>query len=105
VLRDLVVFLDASAAAAAERRARLDALHPFAPAAEVFTGTPAQLADRLDGESFVRLLPAAIPHDLRAITRELVPALQAQGRMRTSYGEGSLRERLGLGRPQSRYAA
>jgi alkanesulfonate monooxygenase SsuD/methylene tetrahydromethanopterin reductase-like flavin-dependent oxidoreductase (luciferase family) len=105
VLRDLVVFLDASAAAAAERRARLDALHPFAPAAEVFAGTAAQLADRLEGERFVRLLPAAIPHDLQAITRELVPELRARGRARTSYGEGSLRERLGLARPASRYAA
>jgi alkanesulfonate monooxygenase SsuD/methylene tetrahydromethanopterin reductase-like flavin-dependent oxidoreductase (luciferase family) len=105
VLTDLVVFLDGSETAAAERRARLDALHPFAPAAEIFTGTPAGLADRLSEESFVRLLPAAIPHDLRAITRELVPALQARGLFHGAYGPGSLRERLGLGRPANRYAA
>jgi alkanesulfonate monooxygenase SsuD/methylene tetrahydromethanopterin reductase-like flavin-dependent oxidoreductase (luciferase family) len=104
VLRDVVVFLDTDEAAAAERRARLDALHPFAPAAQVFTGTQAQLADLVAEVGDVRLLPAAIPHDLEAITRGLVPELQARGLHPRSYGAGTLRERWGLGRPASRYA-
>jgi hypothetical protein len=105
VLRDVVVFLDADEAAAAERRARLDALHPFTPAAQVVTGTPAQLADLVAELRDVRLLPAAIPHDLQAITRGLVPELQSRGLHARSYGAGTLRERWGLGRPPSRYAA
>jgi alkanesulfonate monooxygenase SsuD/methylene tetrahydromethanopterin reductase-like flavin-dependent oxidoreductase (luciferase family) len=105
VLDDLVVFLDDSHAAAAERRARLDELHPFTPGAEVFTGTPAGLAERLAGRSAVRLLPAAIPHDLHAITRTLVPELQARGLHADGYRAGTLRERFGLDRPRSRYVA
>jgi alkanesulfonate monooxygenase SsuD/methylene tetrahydromethanopterin reductase-like flavin-dependent oxidoreductase (luciferase family) len=105
VLHNVVVFLDADEAAAAERRARLDALHPFAPAAQVVTGTPAQLADLVTELRNVRLLPAAIPHDLEAITRGLVPELRARGLHPRAYGAGTLRERWGLGRPASRYAA
>jgi alkanesulfonate monooxygenase SsuD/methylene tetrahydromethanopterin reductase-like flavin-dependent oxidoreductase (luciferase family) len=105
VLGDLVVFLDASEAGASERRARLDALHPFAPPAEVFTGTPAALADLLAERPPTRLLPAAIPHDFHAITRELLPELQRRGQHPTSYAAGTLRERWGLERPASRYAA
>ena len=103
VLRDLVVFIDRSDAEAAERRARLDAWHPFD--ARVFTGTPSALADRVAELGTVRLLPAAIPHDLRAITRELVPELQRRGLFRRAYEPGTLRERFGLDRPANRFAA
>ena len=82
---------------AAERRDRLDALHPLGPAADVFTGTPSALADVLEERPHTRLLPAAIPHDLHAITRGLVPELQSRGRVPRSYAAGTLRERLGLG--------
>jgi alkanesulfonate monooxygenase SsuD/methylene tetrahydromethanopterin reductase-like flavin-dependent oxidoreductase (luciferase family) len=105
VLTDLVVLLDTSDAEAAERRARLDDRHPFEPPAPVFAGTASGLADVLAVHDVVRLLPAAIPHDLRAITRELVPILQARGRFRPAYEPGTLRERLGLGRPANRFAA
>ena len=106
VLEDLVVFLDETESAATERRARLDELHPFAPGAPVFTGTPAALADLLAERPGVRLLPAAIPHDLQAITRGLVPELQARGLFRRAHAAGTLRERLGLGlgRPRNRFA-
>ena len=63
------------------------------------------LADRLADGGDVRLLPAAIPHDLHAITREVVPELQRRGLFRRAYEAGSLRERWGLERPPSRYAA
>jgi hypothetical protein len=46
-----------------------------------------------------------IGHDLDAIVDELVPALQARDAFRDSYDDASLRERLGLVRPVSRYAA
>jgi alkanesulfonate monooxygenase SsuD/methylene tetrahydromethanopterin reductase-like flavin-dependent oxidoreductase (luciferase family) len=105
VLGDLVVFLDATEDAARQRRARLDALHPWSPGAEVFAGTPEGLADLLAQRRDVRLLPAAIPHDLEAIARDLAPLLQERGLLRRAYGPGTLRERWGLERPGSRYAA
>jgi alkanesulfonate monooxygenase SsuD/methylene tetrahydromethanopterin reductase-like flavin-dependent oxidoreductase (luciferase family) len=111
ILGDLVVFFGPSEAAAAERKARLDELagYPYTSDATVFTGTPAQLADVLTewqqaGLSGFRLRPAAIPDDLEAITRELVPELQRRGAFRTAYEADTLRGLLGLGRPVSRYA-
>jgi alkanesulfonate monooxygenase SsuD/methylene tetrahydromethanopterin reductase-like flavin-dependent oxidoreductase (luciferase family) len=111
VLGDLLVFLGPSAAAAAERKARLDELagRAYESDATVFTGTPPQLADlliewRQAGLSGFRLRPAAIPDDLEAITRDLVPELQRRGVFRTAYAAGTLRGLLGLRRPASRYA-
>jgi alkanesulfonate monooxygenase SsuD/methylene tetrahydromethanopterin reductase-like flavin-dependent oxidoreductase (luciferase family) len=112
VLGDLVVFLDSTATAAAARKARLDELagHEYTSDATVFTGTPAQLADLLQdwhqaGLSGFRLRPGAIPADLEAITRTLVPELHRRGVFRTSYEAGTLRGLLGLGRPLNRYTA
>jgi alkanesulfonate monooxygenase SsuD/methylene tetrahydromethanopterin reductase-like flavin-dependent oxidoreductase (luciferase family) len=111
VLADLVVFLGATAAEAAGRLARLDerAGHAFTSDAAVFTGTPAQLARLLldwqrAGLSGFRLRPGAIPDDLEAITRALVPELRQHGAFRTGYEAGTLRGLLGLSRPASRYA-
>jgi alkanesulfonate monooxygenase SsuD/methylene tetrahydromethanopterin reductase-like flavin-dependent oxidoreductase (luciferase family) len=111
VFADLVVFLGPSEAAAADRKARLDELagHAYMSDATVFTGTQAQLADLLTdwrqaGLSGFRLRPGAIPDDLEAITRELVPELQRRGAFRTAYEAGTLRGLLGLRRPASRYA-
>ncbi|MGW7075175.1 LLM class flavin-dependent oxidoreductase [Streptomyces sp. NPDC054866] len=109
---DLVVFLDDDPAAARARRERLDALagHPYTSDAQVFTGTPAQLADLLQelrqaGLSGFRLRPAVIGHDLPAITRGLVPELQRRGAFRYAYEADTLRGLLGLARPAGRYAA
>jgi alkanesulfonate monooxygenase SsuD/methylene tetrahydromethanopterin reductase-like flavin-dependent oxidoreductase (luciferase family) len=112
VFGDLVVFLDEDAAAAADRKARLDELagEEFSSDAAVFAGTPAQLADLLlawqaSGLSGGRLRPGATGRDLAAITRGLVPELQRRGAFRTSYEAGSLRGLLGLARPANRYAS
>ncbi|MGW9213388.1 LLM class flavin-dependent oxidoreductase [Embleya sp. NPDC055664] len=112
VFGDVVVVLDESTAAARERKARLDDLDgaEYQSDAFVFTGTAAELADLLQdwqraGLTGYRLRPAALPHDLQAITQELVPELQRRGVFRTSYDAGSLRSRLGLPRPANRYAA
>jgi alkanesulfonate monooxygenase SsuD/methylene tetrahydromethanopterin reductase-like flavin-dependent oxidoreductase (luciferase family) len=112
VFGDLLVFLDDTAEAAAERRERLDALAgtPLDSDAHVFAGTPSELADvladwRHGGLSGFRLRPAAVPHDLEQITRRLVPELQARGLFRTAYSADTLRGHLGLARPANRYAA
>ncbi|WP_084718906.1 LLM class flavin-dependent oxidoreductase [Streptacidiphilus carbonis] len=112
VFADLLVLLDDSPSAAVARRDRLDELAGAALSsdAEVFTGTPAQLADLLQewqqaGLTGFRLRPATLPHDLEQITRRLVPELQRRGAFRTAYEADTLRGLLGLPRPESRYAA
>jgi hypothetical protein len=74
----------------------------------VFAGTPAQLADLLlrwqaAGLSGFRLRPGRLPADLEAVTRGLVPELQARGAFRREYEASTLRGLLGLPRPANRY--
>jgi alkanesulfonate monooxygenase SsuD/methylene tetrahydromethanopterin reductase-like flavin-dependent oxidoreductase (luciferase family) len=109
VFGELTVFLDETGAA--DRRARLDdrAGASVPGDAAVFTGTPAELADLLlawqgAGLTGFRLRPAALPHDLTAITRGLVPELRARGVFRRAYDDGTLRDRLGLPKPANKYA-
>lgn len=109
---DLFVVLAASEAEADDRRARLDDLAdgPFTPDSAVFTGTPVGLADEIErwaavaGISGIRLHPAALPEDLRAITRELVPELRRRNLFRDEYSHSTLRGHLGLARPSNRFA-
>jgi alkanesulfonate monooxygenase SsuD/methylene tetrahydromethanopterin reductase-like flavin-dependent oxidoreductase (luciferase family) len=112
VFGDLVVFLDDDAATALARKRRLDerAGAEYTSDAAIFTGTPADLADRLiewraAGLTGFRLRPGALPHDLTRITGGLVPELQRRGAFRTAYEAGTLRGLLGLPRPANRYAA
>jgi alkanesulfonate monooxygenase SsuD/methylene tetrahydromethanopterin reductase-like flavin-dependent oxidoreductase (luciferase family) len=112
VLADLVVFLGELEQAASSRKDRLDELagEPYASDAAVFTGTAGQLADLMQqwqqtGLTGFRLRPGAIPGDLEAISRALVPELQRRGAFRSAYEPGSLRGRLGLPRPANRYTA
>ncbi len=112
VFGDLVVFLGPDAASAASRLDRLDALVParYESDAAIFTGTAPELADlllewRRAGLTGFRLRPGAIPADLEAITRDLVPELQRRGVFRRGYEAPTLRGLLGLGRPASRYAS
>jgi alkanesulfonate monooxygenase SsuD/methylene tetrahydromethanopterin reductase-like flavin-dependent oxidoreductase (luciferase family) len=113
VFADLAVLLDDSAPAAAERKSRLDARSGeeyTGGDARLVTGTAAELADLLldwqhAGVSGFRLRPAALPHDLRQITRALVPELQRRGAFRTAYEADTLRGLLGLPRPANQYAA
>jgi alkanesulfonate monooxygenase SsuD/methylene tetrahydromethanopterin reductase-like flavin-dependent oxidoreductase (luciferase family) len=112
VFGDIVVFLDDTAELAAARKDRLDAVagQELRSDALIFAGTAAQLADLLQdlagaGLTGFRLRPGVLPHDLRAITGELVPELQRRGAFRAGYESSTLRGLLGLPRPASRYAA
>jgi len=112
VYADLVVFLDDDPRAAVGRKERLDELDgaTLVSDAEVFVGSPAGLAGLLSawsgaGIAGFRLRPGALPHDLTAVTRALVPIVQDRGLFRRSYAAATLRGLLGLGRPSSRYAA
>lgn len=110
VFADLVVFLDGTPDTARTRRERLDELagSEYRSYAEIFAGTPGQLADLLEawhtaGATGFRLRPAALPHDLQQITEVLVPELQRRGLFRQSYEASTLRGLLGLPRPANRY--
>ncbi|GIH93494.1 LLM class flavin-dependent oxidoreductase [Planobispora siamensis] len=107
IFADLVVFLGEDAA---DRKAELDEFDgaEFTSDAAVFTGTADELADLLldwqrAGIEGYRLRPGAVPHDLEAITRRLVPALRRRGAFRSEYEAATLRGLLGLPRPDSRY--
>jgi alkanesulfonate monooxygenase SsuD/methylene tetrahydromethanopterin reductase-like flavin-dependent oxidoreductase (luciferase family) len=111
IFGEIVVFLDDDGGAAEARRAQLDELNgkPYRSDALIFAGTADQLADLLlawseRGLDGYRLRPATVPHDLQAITRDLVPVLQRRGRFRLAHDDETLRGRLGLPRPPSRYA-
>ncbi|TQR85734.1 LLM class flavin-dependent oxidoreductase [Mycobacterium hodleri] len=111
VFADLVVFLDDTTVAARSRRDRLDEVagRALRSDAEIFTGTPAELADLLAqwhdaGADGFRLRPASLPHDLLQITDGLVPELRSRGLFHASYAGHSLRESLGLSRPANRYS-
>jgi alkanesulfonate monooxygenase SsuD/methylene tetrahydromethanopterin reductase-like flavin-dependent oxidoreductase (luciferase family) len=107
---ELVVFLDDEPGAAARRKQRLDELDGAALGsdAEIFTGTPGELAELLvdrqsAGLEGFRLRPGVLPYDLLAITRGLVPELQRRDVFRTAYEAATLRGLLGLPRPENRY--
>ena len=108
---DLVVYLADSPGAAAARKAALDERAGFEHRSDAmsFTGTADELADLvvawhdLGVEGF-RLRPAVNGLDLGAIVDELVPRLQRREVFRRVYPSETLRERLGLARPVSRYA-
>lgn len=110
VFGDLLVHLDRDRASARSRREQLDELagRPYDSDAEVFVGTPVELADLLlerqaAGLTGFRLRPAAIPQDLDAIVELLVPELQRRGAFRSGYPSDTLRGLLGLPRPTNRY--
>ncbi|MFZ0665189.1 MAG: LLM class flavin-dependent oxidoreductase [Acidimicrobiales bacterium] len=112
IFGDLVVFLDDTEAQARERQNRLNDLDgaDYRSDAAIFVGDPVSLADLLQswqaaGLSGCRLRPAAIPHDLEAITRGLVPELQRRGAFRQYYEADTLRGLLNLARPANRYTA
>ncbi|WP_264066301.1 LLM class flavin-dependent oxidoreductase [Mycolicibacterium komossense] len=112
VFADLTIFLDETQQGAEATRARLDELAgaEFTSDAEIFVGTPGQLADLLQdwhagGLSGFRLRPGALPDDLVQITEKLVPELRRRGLFRTEYTSDSLRGTLGLSRPINRYAS
>ncbi|MGB6762540.1 LLM class flavin-dependent oxidoreductase [Mycobacterium sp.] len=111
IFGDLAVFLDGEPKAAHARQRRLDDLAgtEYRSDAQIFVGTPAELADVLQGWhtaglSGFRLRPATLPHDLIQITEGLVPELRRRGLFRTGYEAATLRGLLGLPRPANRYA-
>ncbi|QII03700.1 LLM class flavin-dependent oxidoreductase (plasmid) [Rhodococcoides fascians A21d2] len=107
---DLTVLLADDTVSAAERRAALDANHPgtWTSDSRIFSGTAEELADIMVAwQSFgidgFRLRPAVLPTDLTRITTALVPILQDRCHRPTVTPPGTLRSRLGLAVPESRF--
>jgi len=112
ILADLLVVLGRDEEEALERLRSLDAAAGagLASDAAVVAGTADQLADRLErlraaGIQGVRLRPAENAVDLPLVDAALVPELVRRGLRRTGYVGTTLREQLGLTRPENRFVS
>nr|WP_198426060.1 LLM class flavin-dependent oxidoreductase [Microbacterium ureisolvens] len=110
VYADLVVLIEDTAAAARSALVRLDDWDgaPLASDARIVVGTPGDVAAAVRelaaaGVDGVRLRPARQPADVVAIAEKVVPLLRSTGTLRQDDGAGTLRTRLDLARPESRY--
>lgn len=71
-----------------------------------FTGSPEQLADLVEdwvgrgGSDGFTLQPATVPEDLELFVDQVVPILQDKGLFRREYEGVTLRDHLGLSRPE-----
>lgn len=111
VFADLLVLIEDSADRARAAADRLDerAGAPLASDARIVVGTAADVAEAVRelaaaGVEGVRLRPARQPADVVAIAEQVVPLLRSAGALREDDGAGTLRQRLDLVRPESRYA-
>ena len=110
ILADLVVFLGATTAEAitASRDSTRCSAHALRSDAAVFVvhrqSWPTSCGLGGAGVTGFGSDRRALPYDLRFICHELVAELQRRSIFPPSYETGSLRARLGLGRPANRYA-
>ena len=110
---EVQVVLDAEGRTGADRLAELDAgaAGPWAAGAALrHAGTPAGLvallAELADDPAVagVRLLAASLDADLPVLARDVLPALRADRRTAAPRGGATLRDHLGLARPENRFA-
>ncbi|PFG52716.1 FMN-dependent oxidoreductase (nitrilotriacetate monooxygenase family) [Marinobacter sp. LV10R520-4] len=71
-------------------------------------GTPEQIADKMEhwfrneGADGFNLMPPSLPGGIEDFIEQVVPVLQGRGLFRTEYQGSTLREHLGLARPDRR---
>ncbi|MBZ9603606.1 LLM class flavin-dependent oxidoreductase [Phyllobacterium chamaecytisi] len=77
----------------------------------IFYGTGRQVADQMEhwvgsgaSDGFMAAFPV-LPESLTDFTQKVIPELQRRGLFRTEYSGKTLRENLGLQRPENRYAS
>jgi N-acetyl-S-(2-succino)cysteine monooxygenase len=76
----------------------------------VVVGTPEKVADEIEnwfrneGADGFNIMPPVLPEYLNEFVDLVIPVLQKRGLFRTAYEGKTLRENLGLKRPDSRYA-
>ncbi len=108
VFADLLVVIEPTRAAADQTWARLQERATIVTDARVVVGTADDVVDEIHalaaaGADGVRLRPARQPADLFAIADQVLPRAAAAGILAADNGAPTLRERLGLPRPVSRY--
>ena len=110
VFADLLVLIEDTTQKAHATWNRLEERAQISTGARVVIGTAETVADEIRalaaaGVDGIRLRPARLPADLVAITEQLVPLLEAAGVLHQDDGAPTLRQRLGLPRRVSRFAA
>lgn len=110
VFADLIVLVEDTDRAAAEAWDRLELRAPISTDARVIVGTPDAVVDEIRaladaGVDGIRFRPARLPADLDALAEKVIPRLDAAGLLASDDDAPTLRERLGLRRPSSRYVA
>jgi len=78
--------------------------------APVMSGTPNDIADEMEAwhaagaaDGFALMFPL-LPEDWTGFAEQVVPELRRRGLVRREYGEGTLRDRLGLPRPAGKFS-
>ncbi len=110
IVAEIAVVLDRPGDPADRRLARLDGRQSWSWGAAGGGGWAVAGAATLGrwqaaGADGVRLRPAVLPDDLHAIADDLLPALRARGLTRPAENAAAtFRDRLGLARPENRYA-
>lgn len=109
VFADLLVLVEETRAEAEAVWNRLQDRAPLRSDAHVVVGSADDVVDEIRalaaaGVDGIRLRPARLPADLDAIAERVVPRAAAAGILLPDDGAPTLRERLGLPRPASRYA-
>lgn len=109
IVVDIAVVLDRPDDPADRRLARLDGREPSSNPTAVIGGSAAAVADTIArwhaaGADGVRLKPAVLPDDLQAVVDDLLPELRSRGLARPAAASPTFRARLGLARPENRYA-
>lgn len=109
VFADLLVLVEETRAEAEAVWNRLQDRAPLRSDARVVVGSADDVVDEIRalaaaGVDGIRLRPARLPADLDAIAERVVPRAAAAGILLPDDGAQTLRERLGLPRPASRYA-
>ncbi|SDO37877.1 Flavin-dependent oxidoreductase, luciferase family (includes alkanesulfonate monooxygenase SsuD and methylene tetrahydromethanopterin reductase) [Microbacterium sp. ru370.1] len=109
VFADLLVLVEETRATADAVWNRLEDRAALTTDAHVVVGTADDVVDEIAalaaaGVDGIRLRPARLPADLDAIAERVIPRAADAGILRPDDGAATLRERLGLPRPASRYA-
>ncbi|MEV7873469.1 LLM class flavin-dependent oxidoreductase [Microbacterium sp. NPDC089188] len=109
VFADVLVLVEETREAASAVWDRLQDRATLTTDARVVVGTADGVVDELRalaaaGVDGIRLRPARLPADLEAIAASVVPRAAEAGILRPDDAAATLRERLGLPRPASRYA-
>ena len=106
ILVNVIPYIGDTTTEAQKFKDRLDALSPDGekPAGLELIGTPVEIADTLQDWSGVvdgfTILPPLVPESVGAFIDHVIPELRTRGLFRNSYEGSTLREHLGLERPQ-----